>query len=178
MTTPQEQFLDAYRAGLESLVGLAGTMLGEAERLRVGQLEAIRKALGEHAELSKGIASAATLNELVTAQQRFASHQFEIALGFWSRQFEAAGHGQREALRQAEEQAAKISEEIGRMLEALPPGAGAMTSAIKSMVQAGYAALGAGAQMSEQAARLAETQIATATAGVREAAARASQKIA
>jgi hypothetical protein len=64
------------------------------------------------------------------------------------------------------------------MLDALPPGAGAMTSAIKSMVQASYAAFGAGAQMSEQAARLAETQIATATAGIREAAARASQKIA
>jgi hypothetical protein len=46
------------------------------------------------------------------------------------------------------------------------------------LVQAGYAALGAGAQMSEQAARLAETQIATATAGIREAAERARQKIA
>ena len=178
MATPQEQFLDAYRAGLESLVGIAGTMLGEAERLRIRQLEAIRKALGEHAELSQGITSAATLNDLFTAQTRFANHQFEIAFGFWSRQFEAAGHGQREALRQAEEHASKINQEIGRMLDALPPGAGAMTSAVKSLVQAGYAALGAGAQMSEQAARLAETQIATATAGIRETAARASQNTA
>lgn len=178
MATQQEQFLDTYRAGLESIVGLAGTLLGEAERLRTRQLEAIHKALGEHAELTKGVASAATLNELVAAQARFANHQFEIALGFWSRQFEAVGHWQREALRQAEEQAAKVSPEIGRMLDTLPPGAGAMNSAIKSMVQAGYAALGAGAQMSEQAARIAETQIATATAGVREAAERASRKIA
>jgi hypothetical protein len=46
------------------------------------------------------------------------------------------------------------------------------------MVEAGYAALGAGAQMSQQAARLAETQIATGTAGIREAAERASRKTA
>ncbi|MND06422.1 hypothetical protein D3C83_277820 [compost metagenome] len=64
------------------------------------------------------------------------------------------------------------------MFDALPPGAGAMSSAIQSMVQASYAALGASAQMSEQAARLAETQIATATAGIREAAERATRKIA
>jgi phasin family protein len=178
MATQQEQFLDAYRAGLESIIGLAGNMLGEAERLRVRQLEAIRTALGEHAELAKGIASAATLNELVAAQTRFANQQFRIALGFWSRQFEAAGHGQREALRQAEEQAAKVSQEVGRILDALPPGAAAMSAALKSMVQAGYAALGAGAQISEQAARMAETQIATATAGIREAADWARQKIA
>jgi phasin family protein len=178
MATQQEQFLDTYRAGLESIVGLAGTWLGEAERLRTRQLEAIRKALGEHAELAKDIASAATLNEVVAAQARFANHQFEIALGFWSRQFEAAGHGQREALRQAEDHASKMGQEIGRMFDALPPGAGAMSSAIQSMVQASYAALGASAQMSEQAARLAESQIATATAGIREAAERATRKIA
>ena len=178
MATQQEQFLDAYRAGLESIVGIAGTMLGEAERLRVRQLEAIRKSLGEHAELAKSIASAATLNDLVAAQTRFANQQFEIALGFWSRQFEAAGHGQREALRHAEEQTSKINQEVGRILDTLPPGTGALSAAFRTMMQAGYAALGAGAQMSEQAARLAETQIATATAGVREAAERARQKTA
>ena len=178
MATQQEQFVDTYRAGLESLAGLAGALLGEAERLRTRQLEAIHKALSEHAELTKGIASAATLNDLVAAQARFVNHQFEIAFGFWSRQFEAVGHGQREALQQAEAHASKISQQIGGMLETLPPGAGAMSSAIQSMVQAGYAALGAGAQMSEQAARIAETQIATATAGIREAAERASRKIA
>lgn len=178
MATQQQQFLDAYRIGLESIVGLAGTMLDEAERLRTRQLEAIRKAISEHAELAKGIASATSLNELIAAQTRFANQQFEIALGFWGRQFEAAGHGQREALRQAEEQASKVSQEVGRILDALPPGAAAMSAALKSMVQAGYAAFGAGAQISEQAARLAETQIATATAGIREAADRARQKIA
>jgi hypothetical protein len=53
-----------------------------------------------------------------------------------------------------------------------------MAAAIKSLMQAGYAAFGMGAQVSEQAARLTESQIATATAGIREAAASASQKTA
>ena len=176
MATQQEQFLETYRAGLESFVGIAGALLGEAERLRTRQLEAIHKAIGEHAELTKGITSASTLNELMAAQARFANQQFEIALGFWSRQFEAIGNGQRETLRQAEAHAAKMSQQLDGLADM--PGAGAFSSAIKSMVQASYAALGAGAQISEQAARLAETQIATATAGVREAAERASRKIA
>ena len=60
MATQQEQFLETYRAGLESVVGIAGVLLGEAERLRARQLEAIRKAIGEHAELTKGVASAST----------------------------------------------------------------------------------------------------------------------
>jgi phasin family protein len=175
VATQQEQFLETYRAGVESFVGIAGALLGEAERLRTRQLEAIRKAIGEHAELTQTIASASTLNELMAAQARFANQQFEIALGFWSRQFEAIGNGQRETLRQAEAHAAKLSQ-VGGIADM--PGAGAFSSAIKSMVQASYAALGAGAQISEQAARLAETQIATATAGVREAAERASRKIA
>ena len=178
MPNPQEQFFDAYRVGLESLVKLAGTMLGEAERLRTRQLEAIRTAMDEHAELSKGIATAATLNDLVATQARFANQQFEIAVGFWSRQFEAASHGQREALRRIEEQAAQMNEGLGKLLDTLPPGAEPVTSAIKSLLQAGTAALGMGAQASEQAARLAESQIATATAGVREAALQASQKTA
>jgi len=178
MANPQEQFLDAYRVGLESLVKLAGTMLGEAERLRTRQLEAIRAAMDEHAELSKGVSTAATLNDLVAAQARFANQQFEIAIGFWNRQFEAASHGQREALRRIEEQAAQMNEGLGKLLDTLPPGAEPVTSAIKSFLQAGTAALGLGAQASEQAARLAESQTATATAGIREAAAQASQKTA
>ena len=178
MSNPQEQFLTAYRAGLEGLVNLAGTMLGEAERLRTSQLEAIRAAMGEHAELSKAVCSANTLNDLLAAQARFANHQIEIVLGFWNRHFEAASHGQREALRRIEEQAAQMNEEFGKMVESLPPGAEPMAAAIKSLMQAGYAAFGMGAQVSEQAARLTESQIATATAGIREAAASAGQKTA
>ena len=153
-------------------------MLGEAERLRTRQLEAVRAAMGQHAELSEGIRSAQTLNDLLAAQARFANHQMEIALGFWNRQFEAASHGQREALRRIEEQGAQMNQEFGKMVESLPPGAEPMAAAIKSLMQAGYAAFGMGAQASEQVARLTESQIATATAGIREAVASASQKTA
>ena len=76
MPNPEEQFFSAYRTGLEGLASLATTMLGEAERLRTRQLEAIREAMTEHAELCKGITTANCLNDLLAAQARFADHQF------------------------------------------------------------------------------------------------------
>lgn len=178
MSNPEEQFFTAYRTGLEGLANLATTMLGEAERLRTRQLEAIREAMTQHAELCKGITAANCLNDLLAAQARFANHQFELAFGFWSRHLEAAGHGQREVLRRIEEQAAQMNEGLGKMLEGLPPGAEPVSAAIKSLMQAGYAAFGMGAQATEQAVRLTESQIATATAGIRDTAAAASQKTA
>ncbi len=178
MSNPEEQFFTAYRTGLEGLANLAATMLGEAERLRARQLEAIREAMTEHAELCKGITTADCLNDLLAAQARFANHQFGLALGFWSRHLEAASHGQREALRSIEEQAVKMNEGLGQVLEGFPPGAEPVSAAIKSLMEAGYAAFGLGARATEQAVRLTESQIATATAGIRDAAAGASQKTA
>ena len=131
MSSPEEQFLSAYRTGLEGLASLAATMLGEAERLRTRQLEAIREAMTEHAELCKGITTANCLNDLLAAQARFANHQFGLALGFWSRHLEAASHGQRETLRRFEEQAAKVNEGLGKTLESLPPGTQPMSAAIQ-----------------------------------------------
>jgi len=123
MTTPQEQFLDLYRTSLEGMVAMARASLDEAERLRTRQLDAIRQALEENAELSRQIAGAATAEELFSAQSKFANHQIDVALGYWGKLFEAASHTQLQGMKQLEEQAAQFNERVSSMLDNAPAGA-------------------------------------------------------
>jgi phasin family protein len=178
MPEPSEQFLTLYRANLEGMVRMARTALDEAERLRTRQLEAIRDAVTENAELAAEIASARTLEELLTAQAKFASHQLDVTIGYWSKLFEAASRTQLDTVKRIEEQAGRINESISHMLDAAPAGAEPMVSAMRSMLEAARAAYGIGAQATEQAARLTEAQFSTATAGIREAVANARKKTA
>jgi len=176
MATPQEQFLDLYRTSLEGMVSMTRATLDEAERLRTKQLEAIREALDENAALSREIAGAGTPEDLFNAQTKFANHQFEVALGYWGKLFEAANHTQLEAMKRMEEQSALFHDRCAALLDGAPPGAEPMVAAMKSFLQAARAAYGIGAQATEQAAKLTEAQFVTATAGIREAVAQARKK--
>lgn len=178
MTSPQEQFIALYRSNLESMVSMARSVLDEAERLRTRQLEAIREALAENEELARQIAGAETVDQLFAVQSRIANHQVDVALGYWGRVFEAASQTQVKGMKQFEEQAARFTERVSAMLDGAPAGAEPMVNAMKAFLQAARAACGIGAQATEQAARMTEAQIVTATAGIREAVANASRKVA
>jgi phasin family protein len=176
MTTPQEQFVDLYRTSLEGMVAMARSTLDEAERLRARQLEAIREALEENAELTRQVASASTADELFAVQAKFANHQIDIALGYWGKLFEAASHTQLQGMRKFEEQATQFNDRVSSLLESAPAGTEPMVNAMKSFLQAARAAYGIGAQATEQAAKMTEAQFVTATAGIREAVANARKK--
>lgn len=176
MTTPQEQYLDVYRQSLEDMVAMARSALDEAERLRAKQIEAIRAALAENAALSREVANATSAEELYAAQSRFASHQVEVALGYWGKLFEAASHTQLAAMKRVEAQATQFNDRIGSMLAGAPAGSEPLVGAMNSFLQAARAVYGLGAQATEQAAKLTEAQIVTATAGIRDAVAGARKK--
>jgi phasin family protein len=176
MTTPQEQFVDLYRNSLEGMVAMARATLDEAERLRTRQLEAIRAALEENAELSRQAANAATADELFAVQSRFANHQIDIALGYWGKLFEAASHTQLQGMKQLEEQAAQFNDRVSSLLDNAPAGAEPMVNAMRAFLQAARAAYGISTQATEQAAKMTEAQFVTATAGIREAVANARKK--
>ena len=173
MPTPQEQFVEFCRMNLEAMVGMARATLDEAERLRTKQLDAIREALAENAALSREIAGATSAEEIFAAQTKFANHQIEAALGYWGKLFEAANHTQLEAMRRVETQAAQFNDRVSAMFDGAPPGTEPMVAAMKTFLQAARAAYGIGAQATEQAAKMTEAQIVTATAGIREAVASA-----
>jgi phasin family protein len=178
MATAQQQYLDVYRQGLEDAVAMARTALDEAERLRLKQVEAIRAALAENAELGRQIANANSTEELFAAQTRFASHQVEVAFGYWGKLFEAASHAQLEAIRRIDQQAAQFHERFAALAADAPAGSEPFFGAMTSFLQAARTLYGIGAQASEQAAKLAEAQLGTATAGIRDALAGAAKKTA
>jgi phasin family protein len=178
MADPQAQFLDFYRSSLESMINTARGSLDEAERLRTQQLEAIREALAQNAELAREISGAASAEELMGAQAKFANHQLEVALGYWGKLFEAANRSQLQAMKSCEEQSASFNQRVAGMLEGAPAGSEPMVGAMKTFMQAAQAAYGFGAQATEQAAKLTEAQFVTASAGIREAVASAREKTA
>lgn len=176
MINPSEQFLDLYRRNLEAMAKMARAALDEAEQLRTRQLEAIRAAVAENADCCRDIASASTWEELMAAQKRFGNHQLDVAIGYWSKLFEAARHTQVETMKLVEAQTADLNANVSTLLDNAPAGSDAMVTAMRSMLEAARAAYGFGAQATEQAARLTEAQLMTATAGIREAMAGAQKK--
>jgi phasin family protein len=169
MSTQQDDFLDLYRAGLAEMLAMTRNTLDEFEQLRSQQLDAIREALGENAELTGQLAGAQDMERLLAIQARFASHQMEVALGYWGRMCEAASHSQLDAMRRLEAQATKFNARATSMLDAAPAGAEPLVAAMRAFFEAAQTACGMGAQATEQAAKAAEAQFETATAGIRNA---------
>jgi len=169
MPTPQDDFLDLYRAGLAEMLAMTRATLDEFEQLRSRQLEAIREALAENAELTGEVAGAQDMQRLLAIQARFANHQMEVALGYWGRLCEAASHTQLDAMRRLEAQATKFNQRAASVLDAAPAGSEPMVSAMRAFLEAAQTACGLGAQATEQAARATEAQFVTATAGIRSA---------
>jgi len=169
MSTQQDDFLDLYRAGLAEMLAMTRNTLDEFEQLRSRQLDAIREALGENAELTGQLAGAQDMERLLAIQARFASHQMEVALGYWGRMCEAASHSQLDAMRRLEAQATKFNARATSMLDAAPAGAEPLVAAMRAFFEAAQTACGMGAQATEQAAKAAEAQFETATAGIRNA---------
>jgi phasin family protein len=176
MAAPQEEFLDLFRTSLEGMVTMTRATLDEAERLRSRQLEAIQDALAQNANLSREIAGASSAEELFAVQTKFASHQIEVSLGYWGKLFAAASHTQLAAMKQIETQAAQFNDRMSSMMDQAPAGSEPIVAAMKSFLQASRAAYGVGAQATEQAAKLAEAQFETATAGIRDVVANARKK--
>jgi len=169
MSTQQDDFLDLYRAGLAEMLAMTRNTLDEFEQLRSRQLDAIREALGENAELTGQLAGAQDMERLLAIQARFASHQMEVALSYWGRMCEAASHSQLDAMRRLEAQATKFNARATSMLDAAPAGAEPLVAAMRAFFEAAQTACGMGAQATEQAAKAAEAQFETATAGIRNA---------
>src|SRR5262245_21663133 len=118
MTQPQAEMLDLYRAGLKTAADLFKTSLENAERLQNQQLVAIRTAIVEQTKSASELGSARTLDELLSAQSRFAGAQIERALGYWSELCQVAGQNQMTAIGQAQQQMSRLSETLAQAVTA------------------------------------------------------------
>jgi phasin family protein len=138
----QQQFLDLYRAGLRSAADLMKASLEHTERLQQQQIQIVRSALEENTRSSSQIADAKNLDDFFTVNSRLTGGQLERMTEFWSSVWRAAGETQKLMIDQMQTQ-------IGQA---------------KSRVRQGYDFT---ARTSEEAARLAATQL-SETAAVQE----------
>lgn len=107
MTQPQIEMFDLYRVGLRTAADTLKASLESAERLQNQQLVAIRTAIVEQAKSAGELGSARTLDELLSAQTKFAGAQLERAIGYWGELCKVAGENQLAAIGQMQAQIAQ-----------------------------------------------------------------------
>jgi hypothetical protein len=140
----QAQFLDLYRAGIKTATELMKTSLEQTERFQQQQLQMVRSALEESSRSSSEAAEVKSLDDIVALNSKLAGNQLERMTEFWSNWWRVAGDAQKSMIDQMQAQ-------LGQA---------------KERVREGYAFT---ARTSEEAARLAASQVAGATTQLREA---------
>lgn len=176
MTNPQDQVLDFYRASLKATGDIITASLKAAERLRTQQLAAISAALGSHERAVAEIDAAKGFEELVAVQGKLASAQYQSVVDYWNGICQSAGQGQAEVTRQVQAQAAQIRENFQKALGAGSGGSNPMMAALQPLVDAASSAYAMTARATEEATKLAAAQLATANAGIRQAAEQVTRK--
>ena len=117
MTQPQADMFDLYRAGLKSAADLMKASLESAERLQNQQLAAIRTAIAEQAKTTSELASARTMDELLSAQSKILGAQFERAMGYWTQLYQVAGENQAAAIGQIQAQMSRMGETLAQAVK-------------------------------------------------------------
>lgn len=169
MTIPQDQFLDFYRSGLKATGDLIRTALEGAERLRVQQLAAINEALASHAQAIKAIDEANSIEQLIAVQGQLAGAQYQTVIGYWNGICQAAGESQADAARRVQAQSEQVREIFQKALGATPGEPVPVIAALQPLMDVASAAYALTARATEEAAKLAAAQLATANAGIAQA---------
>ena len=114
MTQPQADMFDLYRAGLKSAADLMKASLESAERVQNQQLVAIRTAIAEQAKTTNELASARTMDELLSAQSKILGAQLERAMGYWAQLYQVAVENQAAAIGQIQAQMTRMGETLSQ----------------------------------------------------------------
>jgi phasin family protein len=103
------QFLDIYRAGMKTAAEVIKSSLENVERVQNRQLQLVRSALEENAKSADELASAKSLDELVSLQTRFAASQMERTIELWSGLWRSTAEGLRDTYNRTTESAARLA---------------------------------------------------------------------
>jgi phasin family protein len=108
----QNQFFDAYRAGLKNASDIMTASLENARRLQQQQLDALQSAIEDQAKSVRELAEVRTMDELMALQTRLASSQLERTIDMWTRLWRTAGDNQLAIIGQAQSQLGQVHEGI------------------------------------------------------------------
>ena len=109
MNQQHTQFLDIYRAGMKTAAEVFKSSLENVERVQNRQLQLVRSALEENAKSADELASAKSLDELVSLQTRFAASQMERTIDLWSGLWRSTAEGLRDTYNRTTESAARLA---------------------------------------------------------------------
>ena len=140
----QAQFLDLYRASLKTATEFMKTSLEQTERFQQQQLQMVKSALEESSRSGSQASEVKSLDDIVALNSKLAGNQLERVAEFWSNWWRVAGDAQKSMIDQMQSQ-------LGQA---------------KERVREGYSFT---ARTSEEAARLAVSQMAGAASQIREA---------
>ena len=140
----QAQFLDLYRASLKTATDFMKTSLEQTERFQQQQLQMVKSALEESSRSGNQASEVKSLDDIVALNSKLAGNQLERVAEFWSNWWRVAGDAQKSMIDQMQSQ-------LGQA---------------KERVREGYSFT---ARTSEEAARLAVSQMAGAASQIREA---------
>lgn len=147
----QAQFLDLYRASLKTATDMMRTSLEQTERFQQQQLQMVRSALEESSRSGSQVSEVKSLDDIVALNSKLAGTQLERMTEFWSNWWRVAGDAQKSMIDQMQTQ-------LGQA---------------KDRVREGYSFT---ARTSEEAARIAASQVSGAAGQIREASQEAKQQ--
>ena len=139
----QAQFLDLYRASLKTATDFMKTSLEQTERFQQQQLQMVKSALEESSRSGNQASEVKSLDDIVALNSKLAGNQLERVAEFWSNWWRVAGD--------AQSMIDQMQSQLGQA---------------KERVREGYSFT---ARTSEEAARLAVSQMAGAASQIREA---------
>src|SRR5688572_2204783 len=108
----QQHFLDLYRASMRSAAEMMNASLQQTERLQQQQLEIMRGALEETERTTHQIASARSIDDIVTLNSQVAGTQLERVTEFWSGMWRAAAESQKQMVDQMQVQLGHAAERV------------------------------------------------------------------
>ena len=108
MNQQHTQFLDIYRAGMKTAAEMMKSSFENVERVQNRQLQLVRNALEENAKSADELASAKSLDELVSMQTRLAASQMERTIELWTGLWRSTAEGMRDIYNRIIESAARL----------------------------------------------------------------------
>lgn len=167
MTQPQYQFFDLYRASLKTAGDAIKAPLEFSERLRNRQLSAIKESLAAHARVAAIVDNAKGVEDLVGVPGNLVDIQCQTVISYWNSIYQIASESQTEFAKRMQAQAEQIRENSQKILGAGTDGQLPMMAALQPLVNAASSAYALSVRATEEATKLAATQLATAHAGTR-----------
>ena len=90
----QAQFLDLYRASLKTATDFMKTSLEQTERFQQQQLQMVKSALEESSRSGNQASEVKSLDDIVALNSKLAGNQLERVAEFWSNWWRVAGDAQ------------------------------------------------------------------------------------